>query len=58
MLIGSLLGDCYGNKISGEGTRFCYRQSIVHKDYLFLLYNFFIPEDIVLIWNLENILKF
>jgi hypothetical protein len=35
VLVGSLLGDCYGNKRSGEGTRFCYRQSIVHKDYLF-----------------------
>jgi hypothetical protein len=35
LLIGSLLGDAYGNKRSGEGTRFSYRQSIVHKDYLF-----------------------
>jgi hypothetical protein len=35
LLIGSLLGDAYGNRRSGEGTRFCYRQSIVHKDYLF-----------------------
>jgi hypothetical protein len=35
VLIGSLLGDCYANKRSVEGTRFCYRQSTVHKDYLF-----------------------
>jgi hypothetical protein len=35
VLIGSLLGDCYANKRSAEGTRFSYRQSIVHKDYLF-----------------------
>ena len=41
LLIGSILGDAYGNRRSGEGTRFCYRKSIVHKDYLFWLYNFF-----------------
>jgi len=41
VLIGSLLGDCSGTRRSGEGTRFCYRQSVVHKEYLFLLYNFF-----------------
>ena len=41
LLIGSILGDAYGNRKSGEGTRFYYRQSIVHKDYLFWLYNFF-----------------
>lgn len=41
LLIGSLLGDAYGNRRSGEGTRFSYKQSIVHKDYLFWLYDFF-----------------
>jgi len=41
LLIGSLLGDAYGNRRSGEGTRFLYRQSIIHKDYLFWLYDFF-----------------
>jgi len=41
VLVGSLLGDCYGNRRSVEGTRFCYRQSIVHKEYLFWLYDFF-----------------
>ena len=35
VIIGSLLGDCYGNIRYVEGTRFCYRQSIIHKDYLF-----------------------
>jgi hypothetical protein len=35
VIVGSLLGDCYANKRSVEGTRLCYRQSIVHKDYLF-----------------------
>ena len=41
ILIGSLLGDCYGNNRSGEGTRFAFKQSILHKEYLFWLYNFF-----------------
>lgn len=41
VIVGSLLGDCYANKRSVEGTRLCYRQSTVHKDYLFWLYNFF-----------------
>ena len=41
MIIGSLLGDCYANSRSVEGIRLCYRQSIIHKDYLFWLYNFY-----------------
>ncbi len=41
VIIGSLLGDGYGNKRSGEGVRICYRQSIKHKEYLFWLYTFF-----------------
>ena len=41
VIIGSLLGDGYANKRSGEGIRICYRQSIIHKEYLFWLYNFF-----------------
>jgi hypothetical protein len=41
VLVGSLLGDCYGNRKSVEGTRFCYRQSIIHKEYLYWLYNFY-----------------
>ena len=35
VLIGSLLGDAHANKRRLEGTRLCYRQSIIHKDYLF-----------------------
>jgi hypothetical protein len=35
VILGSLLGDSYGNKRYVEGTRFCFRQSIIHKDYLF-----------------------
>jgi hypothetical protein len=35
VIIGSLLGDSYGSKRYVEGTRFCFRQSIVHEEYLF-----------------------
>lgn len=50
VIVGSLLGDYYANSRSVEGTRLFYRQSIVHKDYLFWLYDFFfIVEVIVLI---------
>lgn len=41
VIIGSLLGDGYAQQRSGEGVRICYRQSIIHKEYLFWLYNFF-----------------
>ena len=41
VIIGSLLGDGYANKRSGEGVRICYRQSIRHKEYLLWLYTFF-----------------
>lgn len=40
VIVGSLLRDCYANR-SVEGTRFAYKQSIVHKDYLFWLFDFF-----------------
>jgi hypothetical protein len=35
VIVGSLLGDSYANRRSVEGTRICYRQSSIHKDYLF-----------------------
>jgi hypothetical protein len=41
VIVGSLLGDAYGNKRFVEGTRICFRQSIIHKEYLFWLYQFF-----------------
>jgi len=41
IIIGSLLGDSYGNKRFLEGTQFCFRQSSKHKEYLFWLYEFF-----------------
>jgi ubiquinol-cytochrome c reductase cytochrome b subunit len=41
VVIGSLLGDAYGNARTIEGTRISYRQSEVHIDYLFWLYEFY-----------------
>lgn len=35
VIIGSLLGDAYANARTVEGTRISYRQSEIHKDYLF-----------------------
>ena len=40
VIIGSLIGNCIVSR-SVEGTRLCYRQSLIHKDYLFWLYDFF-----------------
>ena len=34
VIIGSVLGDAYLSNRSGEGVRICYRQSIIHKEYL------------------------
>ena len=35
VIIGSLLGDGYASKRNIKGIRISYRQSIIHKDYLF-----------------------
>src|SRR5689334_682852 len=35
IIIGSLLGDSYANRRSIEGTRICYKQSSINKEYLF-----------------------
>ena len=57
VIVGSLLGDCYDNKRSIEGTRFVYKQSIIHKSYFFWLYTFLILEATVRIYNLYYILE-
>jgi hypothetical protein len=38
ILVGSLLGDVYGERILNGGVRFKFKQSIIHKDYLFFLH--------------------
>lgn len=41
VIFGLLLGDGYANNRSGEGVRIAVKQSIIHKEYLLFLYNFF-----------------
>jgi hypothetical protein len=35
VLVGSLLGDGHGERLSNGGVRFTFKQSDIHKDYLF-----------------------
>jgi hypothetical protein len=44
-LWGLLLGDGYANNRSGEGVRIVIKQSEIHKEYLFFLYNFFLDRE-------------
>lgn len=44
IIIGLLMGDGYAQNRTGEGVRIAIRQSVVHKDYLFFLYNFFLDR--------------
>ena len=41
VLVGGLLGDCHADRLPSGGVRFIFKQSEVHKDYLFWLYHFF-----------------
>jgi LAGLIDADG DNA endonuclease family len=43
-IYGLLLGDGYANNRSGEGARIAIKQSNIHKEYLFFLYNFFLDR--------------
>lgn len=47
VVFGSLLGNAYANKRTIEGVRIAYRQSIIHKEYLDWLYNFFYERGYV-----------
>jgi hypothetical protein len=42
VLVGCILGDAYASRRGTQGTRFAFRQSIKHKEYLFT--NFLIVE--------------
>jgi hypothetical protein len=44
VIVGLLLGDGYASNRTGEGVRFSIKQSIIHKDYLFSLYKFFLTR--------------
>lgn len=44
VIVGLLLGDSYANNRTGEGVRLAIKQSIVHKEYLFFLYEFFVSR--------------
>jgi LAGLIDADG DNA endonuclease family len=44
VIFGLLLGDGHGNNISGEGMRISVKKSIIHKEYLFFLYDFFLTK--------------
>ncbi len=46
-LFGALLGDCYGERLKSGGIRFRFKQSVIHKDYLFYLYNFLLKRGYV-----------
>lgn len=41
------MGKAIANNWSGEGVKICYRQSIIHKEYLFLLYKIFYTRGYV-----------
>ena len=46
-LFGSLLGDCTAERLLNGGVRFRFKQSIIHKDYLFFLYEFLLIRGYV-----------
>ena len=41
VIIGSLLGDSYANRISIEGTRLYFRQSIIHTRTFLIKYSIY-----------------
>ena len=55
-LFGSLLGDGYAERLLSGGVRFKFKQSIIHKEYLFFLYNYLLVRGYVNN-NLPNLKK-
>ena len=41
VLVGSILGDCFAERLPSGGVRFRFKQSVIHMEYLFFLYEFF-----------------
>jgi hypothetical protein len=35
LLVGSLLGDAHGERLASGSVRFTFKQSVIHKDYIF-----------------------
>lgn len=46
-LFGTLLGDCFGERLKSGGVRFRFKQSEKNKDYLFYLYDFLLKRGYV-----------
>ena len=46
-LFGSLLGDCTAERLKSGGVRFRFKQSIIHKNYLFFIYYFLLERGYV-----------
>ena len=46
-LFGSLLGDAHAERLMNGGVRFCFKQSIIQKDYLFFKYYFLLERGYV-----------
>ena len=44
LLVGGLLGDIGAERNMNGGVRFRFRQSVIHKEYLFFLYNFLLTR--------------
>lgn len=44
VIVGLMLGDGYAHLRTGEGVRICLRQGLIHKQYLFSLYKFFLER--------------
>ena len=44
VLVGAVLGDCFAERSLRGGVRFRFKQSVIHQEYLFWLFDFFITR--------------